>query len=250
MSHNPFEQAAAETKTIQSSVRSGGVPASALHKGVIRAAYLIENNWNPANIDLAIHVELPSGYEHKIQKTVLVNGSPMGLNKKTNKQELLFSYVAMSHIVGAAVEGKTLADLFGSIQVKPIKLYDFDKKQDVLTDVKMVNDLVGRELYIGLQRKVSNKRTKEGDEWVDLPERKETLEFGVAGSITDRRSFTEFNNNVAAEDATDLDKWEKLNAGKDWDAYKDVAANSGVPAGVPAAGAATVGAIDFGAAAS
>ena len=245
MSHNPFEQVAAETKTIQSSVRSGGVPASALHKGVIRAAYLIENNWSSANIDLAIHVELPSGYEHKIQKTVLINRSPMSLNKKTTRQELLFSYVAMSHIVGAAVEGKTLADLYPSVQVKPIKLYDFNTKQDVLTDVKMVNDLVGKELYIGLQRKISNKRATVGGEWVDLPERKETLEFGVAGSITDRRSFTEFNNNIAPEDATDLDKWEKLNAGKDWDAYKDVAANIGVPAGV-AAGAAAVGAIDFG----
>lgn len=187
---------------------------------------------------MAMHIELPSGYEYKIQKTVLVNNSTSTINKKTQKPELLFTYVQMSHIIGAAAEGKTLGDLFPSAQPKKIELYDFEAKKDVLTDVNMITDLVGKRLLIGLQRKISNKVQKVGEgkdaTWQDLPERRETLEFGCAGSIVDRRSFTEFNEGVAPEDAKDLDKWEKLNVpngvGKDWNAYKEVAGTaSGVP---------------------
>lgn len=236
MSHNPFAVADTATKQIQSSVRQGGVPASALYQVEIKAAYLIPSPWNEKNIDLAIHVELPSGYEHIIKNTVLKDGKPTSFNKKTNKDELMFSYIEASHIIGAALPGKTLGDVYDSIQDKMIDLYNFEQRKDVTTKVKMVTALVGAKLYIGLQRKIANKRTRDDatGEWVDLPERKESLVFGVAGSIEDRRSFTEINDDVTPEDAKDLDKWEKLSAGKDWNAYKEVAAASGVPQGLAA----------------
>jgi hypothetical protein len=251
MSNNPFELVAAETKAVTSSVRSPGVPATALYEGVIKAAYLIESPWNkvgePVKIDLALHIELPSGYEHKIQKTVLIDGSPKAKNRE-GKMALLFTYVTMTHIVGAALDGKTLVEAFNSIQVKPIKLWNFEKKQEVLTDVKMIDDLVGRELLIGLQRKISNKRQFLDGEWMDQPERKETLEFGVAASKADRRTYVEMVAGTSAEDAVEADKWEKQNSGKDWDAYKNVAsAAAGLPAGIGAGNAAAAGAIDFGA---
>ena len=209
----------------------------------ITAAYLIKNARADNKIDMAIHLKLPSGYEHKIQNTVLIDGKFEAPNKKTKEMELLFTYVIMSHIIGAATEGKTLGDIWDSIQVKKIELYDFEKRSDVLTDVKMVTDLVGKKVLVGLQRKISNKKTKAGDSWVDLPERKETLEFGVAGMVSDRRTYVEFN--AEAEEAKELDAWEKRNAGKDWDAYKPVAgAASGTPEGVTGQSADTV--IDFG----
>lgn len=248
MSHNPFASAEKETKEIQSSVRQGGVPASALYEGTIKAAYLIANPYTPTDVDLAVHIELPSGYEHKIQKTVLKAGSPMITDTKTNKKVLLFSYITMSHIVGAAIEGKTLSDLFEDIKIKKIELYDYESRKNILTDVRMIEPLVGKKLLIGLQRKIANKNQKIGEgkdaTWEPLPERKETLEFGVAGNINDRRSFTEFNDGVSPEDATDLNKWEKLNTGKDWNAYKEVASSTGVPASV--APAATDAIHDFG----
>lgn len=228
MSHNPFAQVDTETKAITSSVRQPGIPASAVYEGIIKAAYMIQNNWTPTNIDLALHIELDNGYEYKIQKTVLQGNSPMTVDKKTQKKVLLYTYVQMSHIVGAAVPGKTLGDLFDTVQNKKIELYDFDTKSNVLTDVKMVTGLLGKKLLLGLQRKISNQveKTPTG-EWVNKPESRQTLEFGVAASIEDRRTFTEITSNAPAED---LDKWEKLNAGKDWDAYKEV---KGVATGVP-----------------
>lgn len=248
MSHNPFatDAVASATQSIQSSVRSG-VPASAVYEGKITAAYLIKNNYDASKDDLAVHIELNNGYEYKIQKTVLKDNSPMAVNSKTGKTELLFTYQQIAHIVGAATDGKTLGDLFSSIEVKKIKLYDFESRSEVLTDVNMVSDLVGRTLIIGLQRKIANKRQQVDGEWIDLPERRESLEFGVAASSADRRTFNEMNQNVPVEEAKDVAAWEKRNAGKDWDAYKEVAPTTGgVPAGVPAAGASTGQVHDFG----
>ena len=252
MSHNPFEVAVDATKEIQSSVRQGGVPASALYEGVIRAAYMIQNNYNANQVDLALHIELPSGYEYKISKAVLRDGSPEVLNDKTKKKELMFTYVQMAHIIGAAIPGATMADVFPSIQEKPIELYNFEQRKDVLTNVKMVTDLVGKKLFIGLQRKIANKRqeTDQTDDngrkiWLDLPERKESLEFGVAASIEDSRTFTEITAGTTAENATDVKKWVKLNEGKDWMAYKEVAGASGVPASVAAGAAEAETVIDF-----
>lgn len=251
MSHNPFAQATEATQNLASDVRTGGVPKSALYEATIRAAYLKENNWSSNKVDLVVHAELPSGYEWQGSLTVLIDGSPMAKDKKTGKMELLWSYERAARIIGAATDGKTFEDIYGSIAVKKIELYDFDQKKKVLTDVKMIQDLVGKKLLLGLQRKISNKKARDdAGEWQDLPERKETLELGLSASVTDRRTLAEMNEGIEADKATDADKWEKLNAGKDWDAYKAVggSAATGVPAAVAAA--ATTQVHDFGAASS
>jgi len=246
MSNNPFAKAQEETQALSSALRTPGVPATALYEGLIKAAYLIPSPWNDNEMDLAMHIELPSGYEHKIQKAVLRDKSPQVTNAKTGKKELMWSYQQVSHIVGAALNGKTLADAFDSCQTKKVEIYDFDSRKDVLTDVQMVADLVGKKLLIGLQRKIANKNQKNSDgTWTPLPERKQTLEFGIAGSIDDRRTFVEIQAGIAPEEAKEVDLWEKANSGKDWNAYKEVAAVSGVPASVTAAPAAAIH--DFGA---
>jgi len=241
MSNNPFAVADTATKQLASSVRQPGPPASALHEASITAAYFIVNTRNSANTDLVLEFELGSGYNHKIQSTVLASGKTTAMNSKTKKEELLWSYVPMAHMVGAACEGKTIGDVFPSVQEKIVKVFDFNTRKDVDTKVQMVTDLVGKKLLLGLQRKISNKNALTGKtdangrpEWAKLAERKTTLEFGVAGNISDRRTAVEFNGGIAAENAAELDKWEQLNTGKDYDAYKPVAGASGVPAGVAA----------------
>jgi len=226
MSQNPFAVAAEQTKQLTSTVRQPGPPPSNVYAGTITAAFLSKSVWDPKNVDLTMHIELDSGYEYKLTKTVLEDGKPTGVNNRTKKVELLYGYQIMSHIIGAALPGKTMADLMPSVKPTQIKLYDFDEKKEKLTEVKMVTDLVGTKLVIGLQRKTTNKKTKNDEGmWVPTAERKQELVFGVAGSATDRRTHTEFNAN--AETAEEVDKWLKLNQNVDWDAYVEVKGAAG-----------------------
>lgn len=237
MSANPFAQATEAAKTQTSDVRTLGVPASAVYGATCTAAYLLPNNFDSSATDMVFHFDLDSGYKHVEKMTVLRNGSPMVQDKKTKKTVPMFTFLKASRLVGALTDGKTVEDVVGSIAKKQIALYDFDQKKDVNTEVQMIMDLVKKPVLLGLQRKIANKNQNTGEKdengqtiWIPLAEKKETLVYGTSASKADRRSYVEMEAGTTAEDATDLDTWEKRNKGKDWNAYKPVTgAASGMP---------------------
>ena len=231
---NPFAKTTNAINNLQSDLRVGGVPASNEYLCNITAAYLLPNAWNPKDTDMHIEAELPSGYRHKMSFKVLANGTPM-TKDKNGKEVMLWTAERAARLVSAATDGATLEDIFDSLEDKVIKLYDFEQKKDVQTTVKMFMDLVGKPVILGLQRKISNKVTKEGDDWVDLPEKKESLELGIAASASTRLTHAETIAKVDSDAAAEMNTWTKRNAGRDWDAYKKVGAASGMPAGVQAA---------------
>ncbi len=229
MSFNPFAAVAQETTEIVSSVRRKGIPASALYHAIIKAAFIIPNSRRPADQDLVLRVEFADGYEHAITGTVLRNGSPKALNK-ANVMELLWGYTTATHIIGAATDGKTLVELFPECQRKIVKIFNFDTRTDVDTEVDMLMPLIGREVLLGMQRKISNRQTQdESGGWVNLPESRESLVFGCAGSVTTKCTYTEMKAEAQPEI---VDKWVKDNSGKDWNAFKPV---TGGAAGMPPA---------------
>ena len=241
---NPFAAAVEATKTLTSNVRQGGLPDSKLYRTTIKAAYFIANAWNANKTDLVFHLELPSGFQHKQAFTVLQDGKPSFM--KDGKDTMLRGYIEASHLVGAATDGKTINDVYGSIEDKMVKVYDFDKKAEVDTSVKALVDLVGLEVNVGLVKQVKNKVVNEGTQvspnWVDQPERKETILFQTASSVNTNLTYAEMNGGVAEADAKEADAWAKLNNGKTWDTYREIKTTSGVPAGVgiPTSGAAEV----------
>lgn len=243
--HNPFAttEATAAVADLSSSVRSGGgVPKTALYPATITAMFLRPNNFDvaegkPPRTQAVILAALESGYEWQCTMDILApDGTPFMADRKTGKPTYMWGAERAQHLIGAATNGKTLGDVWPSIKDAIVKLYDYEKKSDQDTKVSMIGDVVGKKIMLGLQRKIANKRSNSSGTWEVTPDKKTTLEFGVAANM-DNKTYVEMRDGVADADVTEVAKWIKMNDGRDWDAYVEVEGAEGVPDSVAVADA-------------
>jgi hypothetical protein len=142
-------------------------------------------------------------------------------------------YSAITSLCGIAAES-TIEAL--EPETKTIKLWDYDAKAELATDVPMIMDLVGKEIHVGIIKQVVDKN-KKGDDGKYHPtgEVREENEFDKFFHPETHQTLTEAKAN---EKATFYDKWEAKNK----DVTRNKAKGADGKAGAPAAGGSTASA--------
>lgn len=220
----------------QDSVGSGGVWESGLYPVTIDIAYLEKKQSGALFLNVTLKGD--DGREHR-EGLCIASGDAKGNktyyeNAKGERHFLPgFNHASAMSLLTL---GKELNQL--DTEKKTIKIYNFEQKKDVATDVDMVTDLVGQRVIVGLQKQIVDK-TQKGDDGQYHPtgETREVNEIDKVFRERDRMTTAEVR--AQAEEATFYDTWDQKWTGKVRN--KASAANdaNGASQGAPAAGGAT-----------
>lgn len=129
--------------------------------------------------------------------------------------------------------GKNINELKSTPKV--VKLYNFEAKKEVDTEVPMLMDLVGKKVIAGIQKQLVNKREQQDGQWVDLPQFREVNE--VDKFFHPQTGMTATETKDGAEEPQTLEKWKARWRGevrdrrtiKDGDASQNGIISSGAP---------------------
>jgi len=174
-------------------------------------------------VNVTLHVELDNG--KKITETVYItNKDGANTYQKDGKNYLLPGFQLINNLA-IMTTGKPLHDLQDEVEIRSVKLYDFDAKQEVLTDVKAVVPMIGQRVLLAVQEEEKEKQKKN-----DATGKYEgTGEFYLTNSIV--KCFDPETTQSAVERAEQkepvaLEAWLKSNKGKVKEAKKsDAPAN-------------------------
>lgn len=119
--------------------------------------------------------------------------------------------------------GKGLREL--EDENKLIKLYNYEVKAEVATQVPMFTELLGKEVAVGIVKQIVNKRIKTDDGYVDSDETREINEVVKFFDIETLRTISEVR--AGTEEAEYVHKWLERNKDKVVDkTNKDAVAKS------------------------
>jgi hypothetical protein len=194
-----------------------------VYEMTVDAAYITE----AASGALAVNLRLIGDNGVKYNETMYITNK----NKETSytkdgKNYSLPGFSIANAIAGFAV-GKEITDL--TEETKTIKIYNFDEKKEMATDVPCLVELHGKKICVGIVQKTENKSVKNSTTGKYDP----TNEKRQVNNI--ERVFDPVTHKTAAETREGLDaefcaKWLEKNKGVTVDRFKEVA-------GTPAAAA-------------
>ncbi len=123
------------------------------------------------------------------------------------------------------VAGVPLSDI--EMEEKTLKIYDFDTKKDVPTEVDCICDLAGNNVVLAIQKITENKSEKDG-EGVYQPTN-ETRDINDISKVLNDEGATRIE--LRDEEAVEWSEgWEKKNKGKTRDKTSKEAGTAGAPA--------------------
>jgi hypothetical protein len=156
--------------------------------------YVQESGVYPVKIDLAyfdksvggalavkVHYkESPfEGFTHKETYWVTTGDKKENRNyyiDSEGNKRLLKGMIQAEHLCQLTV-GKHLDDLRKSAENKVIKLWSYEARKEIPTEVRVLTELIGKELQIGLIKKIENKRVLgEDGNWGPGPDKRELNE--------------------------------------------------------------------------
>jgi hypothetical protein len=234
-------QSAAKVTEETTGGNSFAIPTSGGYEATLQLCYMRQNAKKPSNTDLFFVFKLSNGFLWNYPVySVLVNGSPMSPDKD-GKPKLNYGFSTATRLM-TTFTGKSLEEAGGNMVSKIVELYNFELSKNVPTTVEVFADSINTKGYIGLTRKIENKKALVDGDWVALPERKEVAVLSTSANQKGQ-TFTEIGTNA---EPVKFNEWVKANTGKDWNAYTPVAgaANQSAGTGSAATPASTV--INFG----
>lgn len=117
---------------------------------------------------------------------------------------------------------------------KVVKLYDFEQKKEVPTEVPVLTELLGKQIYVGLEKQIVDKRAKGADgNYHPTGETREVNEIDKFFRASDKKTVPEILDEEA--EAGFYDRWLEKNKGKTRNRAQGAADNAG-QAGAPSAG--------------
>ena len=214
----------------------GGALESGLYDLTIKVAYVTTSGGGA----LALNTVFDYNGKEVRQQFWMTSGNDKG-NKNTytkdGKEYYLPSFLTANSLALLTV-GKELSQL--DVEKKVIKLYDFDAKGEVPTEVEVFVELTGQQILTGLQRITVDKNVDSGE--VDSNGKKIYVPSG------ETRDINEINKFFRADDGLTVPEIEaqvtEAKFKNDWDAKytgktinKAKGSKDGVTAGAPSAGA-------------
>lgn len=202
-----------------------------LYKANVKMAYLVVHESKAQGI--AFEFDLGGGKTFKIEQIIKTKeGKNYFINTKTKLKAPLAGFTVVDDIC-TITTGKGLKGQ--ATEQKVVKVYNFDKKEDVPTEVHVLVDLLGKDVGLAVVKKLENKSKKEGDKYVATSETITRNDIVKAVYPNDGATVGE---RAEKKPTTWAAGWLKNNKGKTKEklTYKGGASSGGPAAGAPPAG--------------
>lgn len=204
-----------------------------LYPMTVDMAYMGESAGGAANVTVRLK-EVGGNYEHR--ETVYVTsreGSTTYIDKRTGRPRLLPGADTINQLCLITTGKKLPAQ---DAEMKMVKIYNFQERKELPTEVEVLTDLIGQEVLVALVKRRENKNQKVGDKYVPTAEERV---FNEVNKFLYPDGHTVAEKLAEEEDTLFKDRWVKRH-GPDYvlDKYVDVGPDNKVAAASAAAGAA------------
>lgn len=135
--------------------------------------------------------------------------------ERDGKKRNLPGFVQANHIL-LVTTGKGILDK-PKFEERVVKVYDPDQKKEVNTAVPAITAAIGKQVALGIRKKIENRSEKQGDEYVLTAETRIVNEVDKVFHPTQKVTIAEAR---AKEPATHWDKWLQRNKGVEFDMRK------------------------------
>lgn len=203
------------------------VPSDA-YLAVIKNAYAGETQAGATNVTLIADL---NGTEYR--ETIYITnreGNNYYLSKDDKKTKIPLPGFTTINDICLLTTGEELSDQ--ETENKMVKVYNFDEKKELPTEVPVITSLLGKEVKLGILREVSNKQKRGDDgEYHDVyddngkPVLRTTNTINKVFHAETGRTVNEYRHEV--EEPEFLKAWTERNQGKDRDRTNKGAAGSG-----------------------
>lgn len=213
----------------------GGALDSAIYLSTVKVGYLSKSGSGA----LALNVILDINGKEVRQQLWMTSGDAKGnkntyIDTRTNKEHYLPGFITANSLALLTV-GKEIGEC--ELEKKVIKLYDFDAKGEVPTEVEVFVELTGQQILTGLQRITVDKNVDSGE--VDSNGKKIYVPSGETRDINEINKFFRADDGLTVPEieaqvteAKFKNDWENKFAGKTINRAKGL---DGVKAGAPSA---------------
>lgn len=179
----------------------------------IEEAFIVPKESGSMGINFVLK-EHADGSGKALEKTVYVQsraGVSYYIDKKTKEERILPGF-ALADSIMQIVLNKKLTEI--TTVKMTAEIYDFDAKERVTQNVDMIKALLGKPIYLAVQKQLVNKTEKSGDDYIDTAEFIEVNEIVKAFRASDRKSITEIDATGDEGMGAFFDTWLKKNEGK------------------------------------
>jgi hypothetical protein len=214
----------------------GGAIDSGIYLNTIKVAYLSKSSGGA----LALNVILDNNGKEIRQQFWMTSGDAKG-NKNTyvgkDKKEHYLPGFLTANSLALLTVGKEIGDC--ELETKVIKLYDYDAKGEVPTEVQVFSELTGQQILSGIQKITVDKNIDSGE--VDATGVKIYVPSGETRDINEVNKFFRATDGLTVPEITAGKTEAKFK--EDWDnKFTGVTINkakgaAGVKTGAPSAGA-------------
>ena len=214
----------------QGDVIGGGLFDAGMHEGTVKLAYAGKSqNSDSQSITVVIDV---NGKE--LRDTFWIT-KQTGENYYTDKQDPsikrpLPGYTTADDLC-LLTTGMPLSEQ--TVEDKVVKIYNYDEKKDVPTNVPVLTDVIGHKIIAGVIRQIVDKNQKDtSGKYVPTGETREENVIDKLFHAETHKTVTELREQM--ETAEFFDKWEAKNTGQVRNKAKGAQGKTGAP-GRPAA---------------
>lgn len=201
---------------------------SGVYPAMIDVAYLTESKGGAVALNV-VFKGTEEDFTHK-EAFYIMSGRAKGRTNyytKGGKRLGLPGYNAANSL-SEIVTGKKLGQ--NTPEEKVVKLWDFEKREEVPTTVPVYTDFTGKVVNLGLVKVIENKRQQVDSVWTDTNEKNTKNEVDKFFNA-ECQTATEA---AAGVPGAFVETWKGANAGKDRNKFKPVAELPTAPAGGPA----------------
>lgn len=190
----------------------GGILDTDIYATKVELAYLSTSGSGA----LALNLRLKTDEGREIRQTIyMTSGREKGL-KNTYEKDGETHYLPgflLADSLGLLTVGKEIGDLVAGAEKKVIKLYSFEAKAEVPTEVPVIQELMGQEIYAAVMKQIVDKNAK-GDDGVYRPTGETREENEIEKFFRARDKMTTAEIRAGAEEASFFNTWKEKWAGE------------------------------------
>lgn len=180
---------------------------SGVYDGVIKLAYVGQAESGAQSVTLNIDI---GGKEYR--ETVYVTnkkGENFFVDKQDSKKKTLLPGYSLIDDISLFCTEQPLSEQ--ETEPKIVKLYNYDEKKELNTEVPMLVDFIGKPIKLAIQKVTEFKAVKQGDAYVDTAETRDTNNIEKVFHPETGRTVNEYLHGVMTDDFHQA--WKKKNTG-------------------------------------
>lgn len=203
------DEAAAEKDVVGG---GSGPLDSDIYSAVVELAYLSTSTGGAAALNLRLKTD--TGREIR-QQLWMTSGKAKGCKNTYEKDGETFYLPGflLADSLSLLTVGKEIGEVAAAAEMKTVKLYSFEAKEEVPTDVPVLLDLHGQEIYAAVIKQIVDKNAK-GDDGKYAPTGETREENEIEKFFRARDKMTTAEIRAGAEEATFFNTWKEKWAGE------------------------------------